>query len=187
MGGNDDEALRPSRVFGVQTRRLRLRKEWTSQQKLADRLSELGHAIDRSALARIERGTRGVPLDEALAIAAALEVSPLSLVLPAESGDPIAITPSIVVTSAEARAWLRGDEPLPGQDREFFEQELPVEWIDVLVRRRIQALESVVAALADAWSAESTEQITDGLDALDEEIQRQRSEVRRLAKRTRRS
>lgn len=173
----------PSVVFGEQVRGVRLRRGLASQQRLVDRLGELGYAVDRSTINRLENGSRGVSLDEAFAVAAALGVSPLSLMLPLEMGQPVAVAPGLTVTSAEARAWAKGDEPLPGQDPQFFEHERPVEWVDVLVQRRIQALDALVAALADAWSAEDTEQVADALDALDEEIQRQRSEAKRLAKR----
>lgn len=176
---------RPSQVFGSHVRDVRIRKGWTSQQHLADRLGELGHGIDRSAIARLERGTRGVPLDEAFAIAAALEVSPLSLMLPREPGQPVAVAPGLTVTSAEAREWARGDDPLPGQDRQFFEQESPEFWVEALGWRRMRGLYALVSRLAEAWDQEDAKGAATALDALDEELAEQRAEVRRLARRQR--
>jgi transcriptional regulator with XRE-family HTH domain len=175
----------PSRVFGEQVRGVRTRKGWTSQQHLADRLEELGHDIDRSAIARLETGKRGVPLDEAFAIAAALEVSPLSLMLPREPDDPVAVAPRLTVSAEEAREWVRGDEPLPNQDRQFFEQESPAFWIEVLAWRRIQALYALVHRLAEAWDQEDAKRVSGALDAIDEELQRQREELKRMIRQQR--
>lgn len=178
----NDAAPPPSSVFGQQVRAVRTHKGWTSQQHLAERLSELsGHDIDRSAIARLETGKRGVSLDEAFAISAALEVSPLSLMLPRDPSQPVAVAPHVTVTGKEAREWARGDEPLPGQDRQFFESESPEFWIEVLAWRRTQALYGLVHRLAEAWDQEDTKRVALALDALDEELQRQRDEVKRAA------
>lgn len=65
----------PKNVIGPAVRKLRLAQRTpVTQQDLAGRLAARGIQIDRSALARIERGDRLVKDTEALAIAAALRV-----------------------------------------------------------------------------------------------------------------
>lgn len=172
----------PSRVLGEQVRRVRVRKGWTTQQALADRLKALGYDMDRSAVARLETGKRGVSLDESFAIAAALEVSPLSLVLPRNEDEPVSVAPDLTVSTAAAREWLRGEEPLPGQDRQFFEQESPTFWVEALGWRRMRALYALVSRLAEAWDQEDTKAAAGALDALDDEMVRQRAEVKRLTR-----
>lgn len=177
----------PSHVFGEQVRGVRTRKGWTSQQRLADRLGALGHEVDRTAVTRLETGKRGVSLDEAFAIAAALEVSPLSLMLPRAPEEPVAVAPRLTVTTKAARAWAQGVEPLPGQDRQFFEQESPEFWVEALAWRRMRGLYGLVSQLAEAWEQQDTKGAAVALDALDEEVGRQRAELRRTRQQGRRT
>jgi transcriptional regulator with XRE-family HTH domain len=92
-------------------------------------------------LARIETGrVKRVPIDDLLALAYVLEVSPLFLLLPYDVGTDgpsdgeISPPGSGEVTLASGlapfsgnsyRAWLRGESPLPGQDSAAFFRELP--------------------------------------------------------------
>ena len=66
------------------SRRLREAREaqGLSQRDLTSRLRAIGLRINQAAIVRIERGERKIPLDEAIAIAAALDVSPLALIFP---------------------------------------------------------------------------------------------------------
>lgn len=169
----------PSQVLGEKMRATRLRKGWTSQQRLADRLAELGISVDRSVVARLEAGTRGVQLDEASAIAAALGVSPLALLLPDDPEEMVALAPKLKVRAEEARAWFRGDEPLPGQDRHFFEANSDA-WVEVTAWRRQRALFTLVARLADAWEHEDVKELRATLSALEEAVGEQRHEVAAL-------
>src|SRR5438067_13829767 len=54
-----------------------------SQQELSDRLIRLGLQLDRSAVTKVEKGTRGVSLNEAIGCALAREAPLLSLLFPA--------------------------------------------------------------------------------------------------------
>src|SRR5947209_3689944 len=54
-----------------------------SQQQLSDRLVRLGYQLDRSAVAKVEKGARGVSVDEAVGFALALEAPLLALLFPA--------------------------------------------------------------------------------------------------------
>lgn len=121
---NARPTIEASKVFGSQVRATRNRRHWT-QQDLVDHLTALDLQIDRSVVARIENGTRGVSLDEALAFAVALGVPPSSLVVPRGDEVDIRIAPNLSLKSWEALLWWRGQSmPLRGQvsdeDGRFF-------------------------------------------------------------------
>jgi transcriptional regulator with XRE-family HTH domain len=97
-------------VFGE---RLRVSRErlGLSQEALAERLRELGvENLSPAALAEIESGggrAGGPSIADALAISAALGVSPLALMTPADWADPVAVTPERVVSARLLRGWIR--------------------------------------------------------------------------------
>lgn len=113
----------PSQVLADELRRTRERRGWT-QQALAERLEAIDLPIDRSTIAKIEAGSRGVSVDEVLAFAVALGVAPMSLMLP-RSGGRVRIAPGVEVDSWVAAAWWRGVFPLGDdaalEDRRFFD------------------------------------------------------------------
>jgi len=108
-----------SEVYRRRLRETRQLKGWT-QQQLADEMGKLGFKIDASAVTRLERGTRGVTLDEVIATAATLGVSPLHLIVPLDDAAELDVTPGLPVTGGGARAWIRGQRPLDGSDDRFF-------------------------------------------------------------------
>lgn len=73
--------------------RVRFAREMT-QQALSDRLTQLGRPIPTSSIGKIEAGLRTVDVDDLMALALALEVSPLGLLLPRTSSrtDDIEVT-----------------------------------------------------------------------------------------------
>lgn len=115
---------RVSRTVGEQVRRHRDRKGW-SQARLADELLILAEPIDRVVLHRIEKGTRGVSVDEVLILALALGVSPAHLMLPNETMAPVEVAAGFPpVRGYEALSWLRGTFPLLPADHNPDEEEL---------------------------------------------------------------
>lgn len=86
-----------------------------TKKELSDRVAELGRTIPPLGVSRIEAGTRRVDADDLVALAAALNVSPLSLLLPADEGrDPyISLTDRVAVTLSRAWRWARGESALP--------------------------------------------------------------------------
>lgn len=120
----------PADAFRLQIAQVRAGRGM-SQGDLVKRLQELGvetkkgNPIDRATLARIEAGKRRVTLEEAIQIAAALEVPPLYLIVPRQARSEFSITPTLTVSSETARAWLAGMEPLPGHDWELMEKWAP--------------------------------------------------------------
>jgi transcriptional regulator with XRE-family HTH domain len=100
---------------------VRSRVGMDSAQELADRVKALGGKLDRAAISKIESGTRNVSLDEALLLAAALDVAPVHLFFPLNDDAEVEIAPGLQpVRTADARAWLRGLAPLPGRNEQTY-------------------------------------------------------------------
>lgn len=93
------------------------RTRGVSAQQLAERVEALGGRLGRVAITKIETGKRGVSLDEAFLLAAALNVPPPVLFFPLETGEHVAITPENVIHPNLATRWLAGEAPLARTDR----------------------------------------------------------------------
>ncbi len=95
-----------------------------SAQALSDAIErETGMLIRRDTISNIENGRRDrVTVDELLAFAAALDISPLHLVLPDPSDDgspgswPFQSPDERRLTASAFREWWRGDRPLRSDD-----------------------------------------------------------------------
>ena len=80
---------------------------------LSERLGELGQPLLPSGITKIEKQERRVSTAELVAIAVALEVSPVRLLLPVtDPRQEIAVTPNVVATQAQAWAWALAQSPL---------------------------------------------------------------------------
>lgn len=85
-------------------------------KELSERLSELGRPIPPLGLRRIEAGERRVDVDDLVALAVALGVSPLAILLPTDGAHDLA-SPLTGVTDREVAhnvqwKWALGQEPL---------------------------------------------------------------------------
>ncbi|WP_436788236.1 hypothetical protein [Yinghuangia sp. YIM S10712] len=81
-------------------------------RELSGRLEQLGRKILPSGIMNAERGTRRVDVDDLVALALALEVSPNRLLLPAKADSrAIQLTPSVGATAREAWEWAGGEQP----------------------------------------------------------------------------
>lgn len=79
--------------------------------ELSDRLTKVaGRPIPVLGLRRIERGERRVDVDDLLALAHVLDVSPVDLLVPGDAADdePYSVTPKVTTTAATARDWISG-------------------------------------------------------------------------------
>jgi transcriptional regulator with XRE-family HTH domain len=124
----------PSQVLAEALADIRGR-QGLSAEALAQRVREHGGQLDRAAISKIENGMRGVSLDDALLLAVALGVSPLHLFLPRDDNEGVELAPDVQVTAVAARRWIRGLEPLPGQD----DREIPASEWNVLNERVVTA------------------------------------------------
>jgi hypothetical protein len=89
-------------------------------REVSDRLKQIGRPIPALGLSRISKGTRRVDVDDLIALAIVLEVSPAALVLPRDPGGEedgaIKLTESLQVPGQAARRWASGHTPLPDVD-----------------------------------------------------------------------
>lgn len=90
-----------------------------SLRKLAEVLNEIGHPMRVDSLNRIEKQDRQVTVPELVALALALNVSPLRLLLPVDGhrDEPVQLTGKVTTTQGSAWAWARGRAVLsePGE------------------------------------------------------------------------
>ena len=116
----DTQRMRPSEVFAVRLRETRKARNLT-QAELAFKIESTGTPMSKAALLRIERGERGLSLDEALALAMALNAVPAYLLSP-PAGAVIAVSDTFAMDGAGLREWLRYGlwnwEPAPDEGHE---------------------------------------------------------------------
>lgn len=87
---------------------------------LSERLSELGHPLLPSAITKIEKGGRRVDVEDLVALAIALDVTPARLLLPPQAGEQeVQLTPQAHASARAAWEWACGVSPLsdPWDDR----------------------------------------------------------------------
>lgn len=90
------------------------RKARQLQQKdLSAKLREIGRPMLSTVISKIERGERRIDVDDLMALAVALDVSPLALLLPTrgKATDPCALTDSLTAPAADV--WLMADGEVP--------------------------------------------------------------------------
>lgn len=88
--------------------------------ELSRRLAELGQPIQDSGITKIESGTRRVDVDDLVALAVALEVTPNALLLPGTdspgSASRYMVTPvNMEEAPSTIWAWATGETPLGAQ------------------------------------------------------------------------
>lgn len=145
-------------------------------QGLSDRLTELGWPIPELGLRRIEARARRVTVDDLLALASALNVSPLDLLLPRSEGElPTAVPEDVNLD--EVWAWAKQQTNLNPEARASYwrlqavdleddvekfraaenAEEFPEKGRRWMRRQRVEAEEKLVRARArlDELEAES--------------------------------
>jgi transcriptional regulator with XRE-family HTH domain len=102
-----------------------------SLKDLAERLARHGRKIGLSSLSKIENGDRRVDVDDLIAIALALDVSPLGLLLPRGNFYEIVEVTGGVGSLPLIWKWGRGEQSLQfaGDEREFAVRSVP-SWIN---------------------------------------------------------
>src|SRR4051794_9042134 len=142
-------ALRASTAVAEAVRAIRRRRGWTQEElvrRLIERRDPEGNPVESEmqiqtgTLAKLEAGARAkgkksISIDEVLALAAALEVSPVDLVAP-EAVDYV-IVGGWAAPRTTLRDWLLARSALPIQDVDAFQEEH--RWIAEMDQRRIDA------------------------------------------------
>jgi transcriptional regulator with XRE-family HTH domain len=95
----------------------RLRKSQSlTMRGLCDRMRDVGRPILPPGLNKMEHGGRRVDVDDLVALALALDVSPAQLLLaPVARDDELELTPGVKATGGQAWRWARGEVPFPPQ------------------------------------------------------------------------
>ena len=105
---------RPSEVLSRRLLEFRSKRLW-SQDEVASRMVAYGFSWVRSTVAKVELGTREVAVNELVALAFVLGVSPVSLLVPAETiAQQVHVTPNTVTGSDNAWHWMVGNQPMGG-------------------------------------------------------------------------
>ena len=112
----------------------RLRKGWT-QKQVAARLASLGIVVHPTTIGKWEAAERRITLDEALAISIALDVALVHMIAGSYSERAVR-RPGIAlsrktppVSARQLRLFIRGQQPLWGQDERRYSSEVaPDEW-----------------------------------------------------------
>lgn len=129
MGWDKNAETAALKVAGRQVAEVRERRGW-SQADLAERVNDLvGEGWHQTTVAKIEKGQRQIDVRALLFLAVALDVSPLHLIVPRDDDAVLTVTEKHEVSASEARAWIRGEQPLPDMDDRVFRTEVPdAEW-----------------------------------------------------------
>lgn len=90
---------------------LRERLPLTTEQ-LAERVTGLGRPVRANTITKIEKGQRRVDIDDAMALAIALEVNLTTLVLPYTTKGTVQLTETTTIDAADAWNWADGRRPL---------------------------------------------------------------------------
>ena len=100
--------MTPTEHASANLRALRKASRLT-QRDLIDRLNDaLDSRMAQAVFSRKESGERPLTIDELFRLAAALDVSPLDLLLPRAPGAVLSVAPGLTVDGPEARSWVRG-------------------------------------------------------------------------------
>lgn len=92
MGTHAVQRQATARTVSENVKRLRLEQN-LGLRALSTELGEVGRPLTHSAVDQIEKGTRRVDVDDLMALAAALNVSPATLLMPAGDKDyKVAVT-----------------------------------------------------------------------------------------------
>ncbi|MBA2640482.1 MAG: helix-turn-helix transcriptional regulator [Nocardioidaceae bacterium] len=86
-----------------------------NQADVSAQLGAVGVTLHPTAVAKIEKGTRAVTIDEVLALAYVLRVSPIHLLLPTDDHAQVEVTPTVSEAARWVRGWIGGQCVLPSQ------------------------------------------------------------------------
>lgn len=119
MGTNAVQRDATAETVSANVKRLRT-KQNLGLRGLSTKLGEVGRPLGHSAIDQIEKGTRRVDVDDLMALAVALEVSPSTLLMPnAENAeDQVYATGwEHAADAAQVWGWLQTDVSLGWRDR----------------------------------------------------------------------
>jgi transcriptional regulator with XRE-family HTH domain len=111
MGTNAVQRDTTAEAVGNNVKRLRTEQN-LGLRALADRLESIRSSIKYTTIDAIERGTRRVDVDDLMALALALRVTPVTLLMPATDSETALVTATGIaskVTAEQLWLWLAAD------------------------------------------------------------------------------
>jgi transcriptional regulator with XRE-family HTH domain len=108
----------------------RVRGEMTYAE-LARRLEALGRPIPPLGLRRMEAGERRVDVDDLMALAMVLHVSPLTLLLPQGQESDTSVFGDKPIRNDHLWRWAIGDRSMDGSETRRFQADSLPSWLDV--------------------------------------------------------
>lgn len=116
----------PTAVIARRLRSVRDARGLTAEG-LAEEMRKVGVPFDKTVVANLENGRRRfVTVQELLALAFVLNVSPIHLLVPPDDEPPVyLVTPTVHTSPRVTREWLKGRRPLYEQDLNRFITEIP--------------------------------------------------------------
>jgi transcriptional regulator with XRE-family HTH domain len=167
--------MKPSEVFAARLQDTR-KARGLSQTELAERATAAGRELDRAAVLRIEKGQRGVALDEAVALTRLLHAVPAQM-LTAPGAAVTGLTGKEGVDGGGLRNWLLYGEPVLALTIAVDEE--GTEPPDVLRGRLENDLIRHALALGDAARAEDKAGIRDAVRAIVRAVETYRTTAER--------
>lgn len=131
--------------------------------ELSAKMDALGRSIPPLGIRRIEAGERRVDVDDLIAFAVALGVSPITLLMPesAKAEDAVMVTGcDEQIVAGQAWEWLQANLPLPGSGDSvvtFYARALPA-WATTTMEQRL---------FADRGLRSAMRQMIDQMDSAD--------------------
>jgi transcriptional regulator with XRE-family HTH domain len=92
-------------------KRLRTGRRW-SLAELSEEMTRVGRPIRSTGLHRLEQGKRRIDADDLVGLAAALDVSPITLLMPYTAHGTVKLTESVELDALAAWDWMRGVRPI---------------------------------------------------------------------------
>lgn len=158
-------------------------------QALADRCAKLGHPLDRTVIAKLEKGMRqSVTVADLLVLSAALGVPPIALVVPVDQEETVEMLPGRNVPTYEAMTWFTGERRFPGASGSAEDTEDPAmirtyrahaKQVDSWNQQTGQAARWAAAAEDDPAAEARATWYAAAIPAVEEDIARARRELRR--------
>lgn len=97
-------------------------------ERLAEEVRQLGVEMTASTVTKIEKHSRRITVDELVAFAAVLDVSPVSLMLPAGKTERVQLAEGLAVPWERAWRWAHGEQALPKGGRSTAAER--TQWLD---------------------------------------------------------
>jgi transcriptional regulator with XRE-family HTH domain len=168
------------KVIGRQVRQAR-KLLLVKQTDLARRLAERDVHMHQATITRLERGDRSLSVADLFAVTVELGVSPLWLLSGSYTNEAVPVLPEPFdpVSPPRMRAWLRGQNELPGADPATFFGVVPDDEHRARLHRGVQNMQRSLSDYLDAVAAKDQRGMADAIGDLHREVERQEADLQR--------